>query len=294
MLCGILAGHALRKVVHAIYFINDPVFYMQCTLGFVGCIADWRLGYPIGLVELALMTASYILGYTVGYTLCRPGDVLDVTTYTETFPGGFTERIATYSKRGKDGSFGQYWMPQRLSRVTMALIGFLNPLDLRGGVQRTFDVGQTNGLWTLKTKSVSIQTSRTESQDKGIVCIGHRKVRDSEGEKVTGPKRFLINGKVLTLTLIPATVCTEDRVTFLTKSGAYIDATNEAAELRAETERLRIELNAARYSAAGQMIEEMFSDLDRPETEDEVYRRLDEERKRRRTEVVADDVAADQ
>ena len=287
ILAGILAGHSCRKAIHAVYFVHDPIFW---TLSF-GCLAAWIWMSTEGMdcTEFMVIAGAFIIGYLIGFTLCNAGDVLDITTYTEAFPGGYTERITTYFKLNKTTmEFNQFWMPQHLSRVFMALIGFRNPLIMDKEIQRTFNIGQTNGLWTLTTKSVSIQTSKTEAQDKGIIGIGHKKIRNADGVKVKGPKRYLINATILALTLIPATICVEDRVTFLKESGAYIDATHECARLRSENAQLRIDVNSSKYAAAGQMIEDMFSDLDAPETEIEVLKRIEAERKKR----VNDDMAA--
>lgn len=151
-------------------------------------------------------------------------------------------------------------------------------------VARCFQTGHTNGLITLTDSAVTMAVSETTEQRKGLVCIGREKSgqQDAQGRPVPGAKKYLFHGTVLSLRLVPSSTATEDRATYLKKAGAYRDAVDEAAKLRAENAQLKVQLVAARYDSAGRLVSDMYaSDLDEEAMAQIIDEKVEAERKRR-------------
>lgn len=297
---SVIIGYRARGIIHAIFPLRDPVFLSMLMLEALVLILDCTGILPIGgfsmegdvltisangsLLMLLMLAAD--VGYLMGYVMCRPGDTLyldmpdDSLTITDVGPFVYYRR---------DGNL--YVMPQTVGAIIASFLGARHPLDMP-----FYDIGRqrvctySNGIRRPVTLNVvPVSLHETETITIGVFRYGSRKIRDENRNVIAETPRYLWHPEVTSHRIRFSQTVTDDHLAFWVKQQIYKTSIEEAIEAEERAARLEIQMQSARYDAGADLVSGLVSlSTDANGSQEEILRRIAEERKRRGGDADAD------
>lgn len=300
MAVAVIVGYRMRAITHAVFPLRDPVFLTMVMMEALVPILDCTGVLPIGGVDmkgdvltvtdlgamLALIMIGADAGYLTGYVMCRPGDTLyldmpdDSLTVTDVGPFVYYHH---------DGDL--YVMPQTLGGIIASFLGARHPLDMPFyDISRQRMCTYSNGIRrpiTLNVVPVSLH--ETETIIIGVFKFGSRKIRDENRNVVAEEPRYLWHPEVTSHRIRFSQTVTDDHLAFWVKDEIYKTSIEEAIDAEERAARLEIQMQSARYDAGADLVSGLVSlSTDANGSQEEILRRIAEERKRRGGESDAD------
>ena len=300
MAVAVIIGYRARGVTHAIFPFRDPVFLFFLMLEALVLILDCAGVLPIGgfsmegdvltvsdngaLLMLIMLAAD--TGYLMGYVMCRPGDTLyldmpdDSLTITDVGP-------LVYYRH--DGNL--YVMPQTVGGIVASFLGARHPLDMPFyDISRQRMCTYTNGIRRPVTLNVvPVSLHETETITIGVFRFGSRKIRDENRNLIAEGPKYLWHPEVTSHRIRFSQTVTDDHLAFWVKEEIYKTSIEEAIEAEERAARLEIQMQSARYDAGADLVSGLVSlSTDANGSQEEILRRIAEERRRRGGDVDAD------
>ena len=300
MAVAVIIGYRARGVTHAIFPFRDPVFLFFLMLEALVLILDCAGVLPIGgfsmegdvltvsdngaLLMLIMLAAD--TGYLMGYVMCRPGDTLyldmpdDSLTITDVGP-------LVYYRH--DGNL--FVMPQTVGGIVASFLGARHPLDMPFyDISRQRMCTYTNGIRrpvTMNVVPVSLHEAETISI--GVFRFGSRKIRDENRNVIAEEPKYLWHPEVTSHRIRFSQTVTDDHLAFWVKEEIYKTSIEEAIEAEERAARLEIQMQSARYDAGADLVSGLVSlSTDANGSQEEILRRIAEERRRRGGDADAD------
>ena len=280
MALAVIAGYKVRGITHAIFPLRDPVFLSLLMMEILVPILDCTEVLPIGafvmeeevlrisdegsLLMLIMLAADS--GYLMGYIMCRPGDTFyldmpdDSLTVTDVGP------LVYYRRNGN-----LYVMPQTLGGIISSFLGARHPLNMPFyDIARQRVCTYTNGIRRPVTLNVvPVSLHETEAITIGVFRFGSRKITSHR-------IRF-------------SQTVTDDHLAFWVKDEIYKTSIEEAIAAEERAARLEIQMQSARYDAGADLVSGLVSlSTDASGSQEEILKRIAEERRRRGGEADAD------
>ena len=300
MAVAVIIGYRARGVTHAIFPFRDPVFLFLLMLEALVLILDCTGILPIGgfsmdddvltvsdngsLLMLLMLAAD--AGYLMGYIMCRPGDTLyldmpdDSLTITDVGP-------LVYYRH--DGNL--YVMPQTVGGIVASFLGARHPLDMPFyDISRQRMCTYTNGIRRPVTLNVvPVSLHETETMTIGVFRYGSRKIRDENRNVIAETPRYRWHPEVTSHRIRFSQTVTDDHLAFWVKEAIYKTSIEEAIEAEERAARLEIQMQSARYDAGADLVSGLVSlSTDANGSQEEILRRIAEERRRRGGDADAD------
>lgn len=300
MAVAVIIGYRARGVTHAIFPFRDPVFLFLLMLEALVLILDCTGILPIGgfsmdddvltvsdngsLLMLLMLAAD--AGYLMGYIMCRPGDTLyldmpdDSLTITDVGP-------LVYYRH--DGNL--YVMPQTVGGIVASFLGARHPLDMPFyDISRQRLCTYTNGIRRPVTLNVvPVSLHETETITIGVFRFGSRKIRDENRNVIAEEPKYLWHPEVTSHRIRFSQTVTDDHLAFWVKEEIYKTSIEEAIEAEERAARLEIQMQSARYDAGADLVSGLVSlSTDANGSQEEILRRIAEERRRRGGDADAD------
>ena len=300
MAVAVIIGYRARGVTHAIFPLRDPVFLFLLMLEALVLILDCTGILPIGgfsmdddvltvsdngsLLMLLMLAAD--AGYLMGYVMCRPGDTLyldmpdDSLTITDVGP-------LVYYRH--DGNL--YVMPQTVGGIVASFLGARHPLDMPFyDISRQRLCTYTNGIRRPVTLNVvPVSLHETETISIGVFRFGSRKIRDENRNVIAEEPKYLWHPEVTSHRIRFSQTVTDDHLAFWVKEEIYKTSIEEAIEAEERAARLEIQMQSARYDAGADLVSGLVSlSTDANGSQEEILRRIAEERRRRGGDADAD------
>ena len=300
MAVAVIIGYRARGVTHAIFPFRDPVFLFLLMLEALVLILDCTGILPIGgfsmdddvltvsdngsLLMLLMLAAD--AGYLMGYIMCRPGDTLyldmpdDSLTITDVGP-------LVYYRH--DGNL--YVMPQTVGGIVASFLGARHPLDMPFyDISRQRLCTYTNGIRRPVTLNVvPVSLHETETITIGVFRFGSRKIRDENHNVIAEEPKYLWHPEVTSHRIRFSQTVTDDHLAFWVKEEIYKTSIEEAIEAEERAARLEIQMQSARYDAGADLVSGLVSlSTDANGSQEEILRRIAEERRRRGGDADAD------
>lgn len=280
---SIVVGYACRPITRAILPLRDPIFWAIVAVEVIIVIIASLTGTELPHADvIALCVISADCGYLIGYAIRRPGDMLYVDLGTSA-AGSDVRPIVFYRT-----SSGSYHVPQTFPDIVKNLLGWRCELDddLYMATQHR-SISVTNGLiWLSNISCVPIKYLKTETVEIPWLRIWDKKDVNKITGEVTRIPRWLFRIHTERWTLRVADTTMADPIQFWEQLDIYKDAIASATEAEETAKRLELQMAAARYDAAAEMLAGLFDlTMDAPDAEDDLRRRIAEEYKRRDKEV---------
>lgn len=300
MAVAVIIGYRARGVTHAIFPLRDPVLLSLLMLEALVLILDCTGILPIGgfsmdddvltvsdngsLMMLLMLAAD--AGYLMGYVMCRPGDTLyldmpdDSLTITDVGP-------LVYYRH--DGNL--YVMPQTVGGIVASFLGARHPLDMPFyDISRQRLCTYTNGIRRPVTLNVvPVSLHETETITIGVFRFGSRKIRDENRNVIAEEPKYLWHPEVTSHRIRFSQTVTDDHLAFWVKEEIYKTSIEEAIEAEERAARLEIQMQSARYDAGADLVSGLVSlSTDANGSQEEILRRIAEERRRRGGDADAD------
>ena len=300
MAVAVIIGYRARGVTPAIVPFRDPVFLFLLMLEALVLILDCTGILPIGgfsmdddvltvsdngsLLMLLMLAAD--AGYLMGYIMCRPGDTLyldmpdDSLTITDVGP-------LVYYRH--DGNL--YVMPQTVGGIVASFLGARHPLDMPFyDISRQRLCTYTNGIRRPVTLNVvPVSLHETETITIGVFRFGSRKIRDENRNVIAEEPKYLWHPEVTSHRIRFSQTVTDDHLAFWVKEEIYKTSIEEAIEAEERAARLEIQMQSARYDAGADLVSGLVSlSTDANGSQEEILRRIAEERRRRGGDADAD------
>lgn len=300
MAVAVIIGYRARGVTHAIFPFRDPVFLFFLMLEALVLILDCAGVLPIGgfsmegdvltvsdngaLLMLIMLAAD--TGYLMGYVMCRPGDTLyldmpdDSLTITDVGP-------LVYYRH--DGNL--FVMPQTVGGIVASFLGARHPLDMPFyDISRQRMCTYTNGIRRPVTMNVvPVSLHEAETITIGVFRFGSRKIRDENRNVIAEEPKYLWHPEVTSHRIRFSQTVTDDHLAFWVKEEIYKTSIEEAIEAEERAARLEIQMQSARYDAGADLVSGLVSlSTDANGSQEEILRRIAEERRRRGGDADAD------
>lgn len=266
-----ILGYGARRITRQGLVIRCPIFVIMIVAEIIAVILgsfEWHVLASVPVQTIAVCT---LVGYAVGYSISDPGDGVAIDMIDD-YNNSDASLVYTYFHDGD-----RYLMPQSFWGCVKALSGARCPLHM--------DMQFARRTRTHKTSSrvISVELTAYVAQSHAVVpdtvelCrIWTSKKIDSDGNIVEIP-RYLFRAGIEHHFIEFAQSAVEDPATFLVKTDTYHEALAEAAKAKARATRIEVEKNNAGYTSAAEIIEQMFAlDIDGPEVEAELRRRIQE------------------
>jgi len=277
-------GYHMRGRGHAIMPFRDPVLIAilasQIAVVVIAAIfpTDPFLIRITGDVPVFL-ALGFDGGYILGYLMCRPNDTIYVDLPTEDV-GSNIIPLVHYIHDGQ-----MYMMPQNLKMVLAGLIGVRCPLDARlYDVSQVREIYATNGLIAVRVQAAAACLHEHEPIIVDKCRIGTRKIRAGGWRSpVTATEpRYLFHFRAERHRIRFSYSTISDPLTFWREKEIYLETIAVAAEAREYATRLEVQLPAASYDAASDLIAGMIRlTTDAPTFEDDLRAAIADERERR-------------
>ncbi len=300
MALAVIAGYKVRGITHAIFPLRDPVFLSLLMTEILVPILDCTEVLPIGafvmeegvlrisdegsLLMLIMLAADS--GYLMGYIMCRPGDTFyldmpdDSLTVTDVGP------LVYYRRNGN-----LYVMPQTLGGIISSFLGARHPLNMPFyDIARQRVCTYTNGIRRPVTLNVvPVSLHETEAITIGVFRFGSRKIRDENRNIIAEQPRYLWHPEVTSHRIRFSQTVTDDHLAFWVKDEIYKTSIEEAIAAEERAARLEIQMQSARYDAGADLVSGLVSlSTDASGSQEEILKRIAEERRRRGGEADAD------
>lgn len=300
MAVAVVVGYRMRVITHAVFPLRDPVFLTMIMMELLLPLLDFSGMLPIGGIRmeedvltitdrgtmLMLIVLGADAGYLMGYVMCRPGDTLyldmpdDSLTVTDVGP------LVYYHH---DGNL--YVMPQTIGGIIASFLGARHPLDMPFyDISRQRMCTYSNGIRRPVTLNVvPVSLHETETITIGVFRFGSRKIRDENRNVIAEEPKYLWHPEVTSHRIRFSQTVTDDHLAFWVKDEIYKTSIEEAIDAEERAARLEIQMQSARYDAGADLVSGLVSlSTDASGSQEEILRRIAEERKRRGGESDAD------
>ncbi|HKM13729.1 MAG TPA: hypothetical protein VJY42_02260 [Candidatus Methanomethylophilaceae archaeon] len=266
-----ILGHLARRVTRQGLVVRCPILIAMIAAEIVAIILGtfvWPLLVSAPVQVIAMCT---IVGYSVGYSISDPGDGVAIDMIDD-YNNSTASLVYTYFHDSN-----RYLMPQSFWGCVKALAGARCPLYMDMQFARRTRSHKTSSRFLSVELTAYVAQSHTVVPDTVELCrIWTSKKIGPDGDIVEIP-RYLFRAEIEHHFIEFAQSTIEDPATFLVKTDTYHEALAEAAKARAKATRVEVEKNNAGYTSAAAIIEQMFAlDIDGPEVEAELRRRIQE------------------
>jgi len=264
-------GFWARRVTRQGLVVRCPIF-VALIAAEIAAVVSGITAWPL-LISMPVQTTALciIIGYSIGYSISDPGDGVAIDMIDD-YNNSTAGILYTYFRDGR-----RYLMPQTCWGCVKALAGARCPLHMDMQFARRTRTHKTSSRFLSAELTAYVAQSHTIVPDTvGLCKVWTSRKLDSEGNVVEIP-RYLFRPKIEHHFIEFAQSTIEDPATFLVKTDTYHEALAEAAKAKAKATRVEVEKNNAGYTSAAAIIEQMFAlDIDGPEVEAELRRRIRE------------------